>query len=142
METKWKTPEAIATALGTELNSLGNATLSGLSGAIDNLTDLYRFVELQLDVTFGVAPSAGGYVHVLLFSSLDDTNYGTGHQDYTPAMLFAFPVRAVTTQQVIVSPPLIVPPLKFKLAAYNAAGQAFPASGSTIKYRRHNEQAV
>jgi hypothetical protein len=140
---KWATPEAIASALTTELNALANVTLSAESAAIDNLTGLYPFVALQLDVTYGSAPAAGGYVAVFIEPSLDDSVYATPHQDFLgPNALAFFPLRAVTSQQIITIRDVLIPPFKFKLVLYNAAGQAMPASGTTLKYRRYYTQGV
>ena len=139
---KWEAPESIATALSTELNALANATMSSASGAIDNATDKYLMMDVELYADWDVAPSAGGYVAVYLLPTLDGTNYADSHQDYAPHWLAAVPVRALTTVQRIIVRDLPVPPYSFKLAAYNGAGQAMSASGHTLKYRRHNGAVV
>lgn len=138
----WKQYESIQTGLSTELNSLANATLCSVSSAIDQDTPLQSHITLQLDVTFGTNPSAGAYCSIYWVPALDGTNFATSHQDYGPHWLCSIPLRAVTSQQVITVRNVELPPFDGKLALYNASGQSFPASGSTVKYRRHAMQAV
>ena len=50
--------------------------------------------------------------------------------------------RAATTARRLTKVNIPIPPLKFKLYAWNKTGQALAASANTLKYRRHNEQDV
>jgi hypothetical protein len=141
---KWATPEAIASALTTDLNSLANAAYSAASGAIDNLTDLYEYIELELNLAAqGSARSSGGTVEVWMEKQIDGTNYedrantAFGHQ-----FLASFPLDAATTTRRLVLSNIPIPPAAFKLSVRNNTGQAFASSGSTLKYRRYNEQGV
>ena len=133
---------AITTVLSTELNALANSA-AALGGEYDNSAALNLFGMLELNVTFGSAPTAGNTVDVYIIPAPDGTNYDdavTGAGGSAPASCYAggFPLRAVTTAQRV---PLglgqqgyvPLPPTKFKLLAVNKSGVAFPASGSTIK---------
>ena len=135
---------SLTTGLSTELNSLANAAYSAASAAIDNSTNLDLFADLILSVTYGTAPSAGGTVDLYLIPSLDNTTYGDGGGAVAPPSTYfvgSFPLRAVTTAQNIelLNIPL---PQYYKLVAFNNAGQAMPASGSTIKYRQYSLQSA
>lgn len=132
----------ITTVLSTELNSLAN-NAAALGTEYDNSANLNLFGLLELNVTFGSAPTGGNTVDVYIIPAPDGTNYDdavTGASGAAPASCYAggFPLRAVTTVQKI---PLglgqqgyvALPPTKFKVFAVNKSGVAFPASGSTIK---------
>lgn len=133
---------AIASLATTELNSLANG--SGAIGAeYDNATNLYLYGLFELNVTFGTNPTAGALVNLYLVPAPDATNYDdapTGASPAVPASEYVggFPVRAVTTAQKIplglgVFGLVPLPPVKFKAYLLNNSGQAFPASGSTLK---------
>lgn len=134
---------AIVSLATTELNSLANG--SGAIGAeYDNATNLYTFGLFEVNVQFGSNPTAGTTISLYLIPAPDGTNYDdytTGGSPYAPltAYIGGFPVQATTSAQKI---PLGVggyqgliplPPCKFKAFVVNASGQAFPASGSTVK---------
>lgn len=138
---KWAAPESIQTALTTELNSLGDGAQSSASAAIDNETDLYEYIHLEL-VLASLTPTGTPYCTVYLLASLDGTNY----EDLTTSALHAavasFPFSTATAAKRIVVKNLLLPPLKFKLAIENHAGASLASSGNTLKYRRSNEQLV
>lgn len=139
--TKWLAPEAIATALTTELNSLANGSQSAASAAIPNETDLYQYIDLEL-VLASLTPTGTPYCAVYLVASLDGTNYEDLTTSATHALLATFPMSTAVAAKRIVVKNLLLPPLGFKLAVQNQAGPALAASGNTLKYRRHNEQSV
>lgn len=144
---KWATPENIATALSTELNSLANGSYSNASGAIDNATGLYQFMQLELYLA-SLTPVAGQSVAVYLLPTLDATNYADGGGAVAPssgAFLCSFELRAAAATQRRVSRILEIPPLSFTLVVNNVtitSGVAFASSGNTLKYRRFYMQAV
>lgn len=141
---------AITSLLTTELNSLANSNASSLGTAYDNATNLYPFALFELNVTFGTNPTAGSVCDLYLVPAADGTNYDdstTGATLLTPVTSFvgSFPLRAVTTAQKV---PLGVvwrielPPTNFKAQIINRSGQAFPASGSTLKMVPYRRQIV
>lgn len=140
---KWAAPEAIATLLSTELNSLANAGVV-LSAAINNETGLYTHMNLELYVAVqGSARSAGAYVAIYILPSVDGTNFD---DETVAAALDAMQVYcaldAATTARYKVKCNIPIPPLQFKLQVENKTGQAFKADSNTLKYRRHMGQVV
>lgn len=140
-EFKWKAPETIATALDTQLNSLADASQSAASAVIDNETDLYQYINLEL-VLASLTPTGTPYCLVYLIASLDGTNYEDLTTSAKGAVIATLTFSTATAAKRITQKNILIPPLKFKLAVENRAGVAFAASGNTLKYRRHNEQSV
>lgn len=148
---KWNAA-AITTLASTELNSLANAA-SALSAEYDNATNDYTFGIFELTVTFGVAPTAGKTVDLYIIPATDGTNYSTtitGASGYgqSTSYVSSFPLQAVTTLQRLSSGgigyrgAIFLPPTKFKALLINNSGQAFPASGSTLKMIPYQRQSV
>lgn len=133
--TKWSTPTDRGSVLTTELNSLANGSYSAVGSEVDNATNKDLYGDFELNVTFGSAPSAGGYIGLYLIPALDGTNYADGGSSVAPpatSWIGNFPLRAVTTAQRVTITGVSLPPSKFKVVAYNGSGQAFPSSGSTV----------
>lgn len=142
---KWSALGSLLTYLSTELNSLASAA-NKIGAAIDNVTDKNKLAIVELVVTFGVAPAAGRSVDLYGVFSADGTNYSDGDDTVDPPItsyLASFPVRAVTTTQriVIANIPLLAP-AGFKFLLLNEAGQAFAATGNTLKYATYNSEIV
>lgn len=143
---KWATPENIATALDTGLNSLGDGN-TALSSSIDNASDLYQYMDIEFymaSATSGASP----FVLLWLLVALDGTNYEDGSAG-TPGTIplraadAAIPLRAsVTATQRVSICNVAIPPEKFEILLQNKAGVALASSGNTLKYRRHNSQVV
>ncbi len=145
---KWRNSRASQPLdiLTTALNSLAN-NAAVLSAAISNGTDLDLYLDLFLDVTWGTNPTDFAPVEVWLARSRDG---GTTYEDASatgpiyPRNGFAgaFLPRAVTTQQITSVPMILLPPGDFKALLVNKSGQAFPASGSTLRGWFYKEQAA
>jgi hypothetical protein len=135
---KWATPATSANALTTELNSLANAATSAASAAIDNATDKYLY--MAVDVTLAsLTPTAGGYLAVYLLPAVDGTNYS----DITQSQLVATLALTTTASAKRVSLGNIpIPPFSFKLALENRSGVALGASGNVLATRRYNEEVA
>jgi hypothetical protein len=137
---KWTTPAAIVTDLTTELNALANNAIA-ISVIIAN--NVERYADFELAVTYGTAPSLGGYVGLYAIQAVDGTNYQDA-VDPLPAsaLLGVFPLRAVTTAQRIALRHCLLPAADFKVAVQNVAGQAMSASGHTVKHVTYSEESV
>ena len=144
---KWLAPEVIATALSTELNALANGSFSNASAAIANETDLFQFINLELALS-SLTPVAGQMVAVYLLPTLDGTNYADGGGAVAlpnENLIATISLSTSTGAKRRVVNNILIPPLGFKLVVGNLAitsGVAFGATGSTLKYRRHNGQSV
>jgi len=132
---KWDGFTSRGTVLTTELNALANNGRSAAGTEIDNGTNKDVFGQLELQVTFGTAPTAGGFVEIYMVNALDGTNYEDGSNTVDPGthkLVDRIPVRAVTTAQRLNGRMLTLEPTKTKFLLVNGSGQAFPASGSTL----------
>ena len=140
---KWAAPEAIATYYTTELNALANAAFVAVGAEIANETDLYEYIAFEL-VLAALSPTAGAYVDIWIDYQPDGTNYADPAKPLqTSALLCTLQLdTTAATAQRIVSRMTSISPLDFKLQLRNGSGVAFAASGSTLKYRRFNEQSV
>jgi len=140
---------SISTVLSTELNSLAN-NAAALGTEYDNSSNLYLWATFELNVTFGSAPTAGNTVDLYIIPAPDGTNYDdntTGASGAAPSTSYVggFPLRAVTSAQKVplgVVRRVDLPPTKFKIFVVNGSGQAFPASGSTVKMIPYRYQSV
>lgn len=128
------------TVISTAANSLANNT--NVAGSVyDNTAgaagDGYTLCDVELVVTFGTAPTAGTGVSVWFLQSSDGTSYEDGSASVTPARApdLVLPVRAVTTAQRIVRQAVLPWGLLTPLLRNDGTGQAFAASGNTLKIR-------
>ncbi|MDY0227225.1 MAG: hypothetical protein RBR38_10390 [Desulfomicrobium apsheronum] len=132
---KWAAFTSRGNVLSTELNSLASAGRSAAGTEVDNGANLDMYGQLELQVTFGTAPSAGGYVEIYMVNALDGTNYEDGSDTVAPGthkLIDRIPVRAVTTAQRLSGRRFELVPTKTKFLLVNGSGQAFPASGSAL----------
>ena len=123
--------------LTTEMNSLADGAWSASGPAYTNTTNLDQLGKVELNVTFGTAPAATGFVVIYMIEAPDGTNYDTIDTDNDPRadkQITQMNVIDTTNAQRRISPGLfIIPPGAVKFSLQDKAGQAFPASGSTLK---------
>lgn len=139
---KWVAPESIQSALTTELNSLADGSYTNASSAIDNETDLYKFIDFEV-VLASLTPTGSPYVAIYAVPSLDGTNYADGGGATAPrnsSLLAVLDTSTSTGAKRLVVTNILIPPLKFKLIAQNKCGVSLASSSNTLKYRRHNGQ--
>jgi len=145
-EIKYEVPAAIQAYLSTTLNTL--AVDDAVVGAtIDNVADgeneMFIALEFYID-TQDSARDAGDYVAVHLLASVDDTafNYGDGTPLVDPGTLICvFSLDAAATARYVVRTNIPIPPFDFKLMVVNKTGQAFAATGNTLKYRLYSHES-
>jgi hypothetical protein len=136
---KWAAHEAVTSALTTELNSLANATLSSASAAIANHTDLYRYIDIFVDLA-SLTPTGSPAVNILfLYSNDDGTTFADASLSNSAAFVATLGMSTSASAKHLVAANIPIPPLDFKIALDNETGVALAASGSTVKYARHNE---
>ncbi len=129
-------PVSRSNVLSTELNSLASGSRTAAGTEVDNSVNLDTYGLLEINVTFGTAPSAGGYLALYLITAPDGTNYSDGSATVDPGAdtwVLNIPVRAVTTAQLKVTKVFPLPGAKLKFILENQSGQAFPATGSTVE---------
>jgi hypothetical protein len=128
--------DAIGTALSTELNALG--ANSGKAISATGWPGGMLFADLELAVDFVTAPTAGTVVELYLLPSIDGgTTYPDGSTSIVPqSSLYVggFAVRNTTAAQVMVIRGVALPPGYYKYLVQNTTNQAFPATGSTLRY--------
>lgn len=132
------------TALSTELNSLANNSNAIKASALALTTANYVLAEAELVVTFGSTPTANTSVSVWFLREIDGTNYEDGSASVTPPRNpdVVIPIRATTNAQRIIKQ-CILPPGNFKpLIRNDGTGQAFAATGNTLKIRPLTLQSV
>lgn len=139
---KWNTPSATVTALTTELNSLGNNTLSAASAAIANQTNLDMYADLEV-VLGSLSPAAGAYVAIYIALAIDGTNYpapaGADMRLTSTQLLCVIPIgTTATTAYRVAVRNVLLPPGTFKLYLDNQTGVALAASGNTLKLNAYD----
>jgi len=141
---KWATPASETTPLTTQLNSLADATAASASSAIDNETNLNRFLSLELTLdTQGGARSSGAYVTVHILYSSDGTNFSDSTSGPLDAcQVVVFPLDAATTARIVTISGIPIQPLQFKLLLTNQTGQAFAAANNILTARTYNESVA
>lgn len=139
---RYSTPDAIVSVLTTELNALANDAMSALSGAQDQDALMQTLADFELTVTFATAPVAGERCCIYATQQLDGTNDSTSNVEIGSHLIGVFLLDDVTTLQRIVCRNIQLPSTDFKIALFNEAGQAFPATGSLLKMRRYSIQVV
>lgn len=139
---KWVAPETlVALFTGTELNSLANGSLSAASGVIDNETDLYEFINLEL-VLASLTPTGSPAVNVWAAYSLDNgTNYDDGSTSEME-LLAVLPLSTSASAKRVSRGNILIRPLKQKLYVENKSNVAFASSGNRLNYRRAHLQGV
>jgi hypothetical protein len=137
---KWVAPEAIASAHTTSLNTLTNGSLSAASSTVDNETDLYEFINLEL-VLASLTPTGTPVVNVWVAYSTDGTNFDDGSVAEME-LLQPLPLSTSASAKRVSRGNIPIRPLKFQLYVENKSGVSFAGSGNTLKYRRTNLQGV
>lgn len=128
------------TLVSTGANSLANDALvagSTFDNTVGQAGDGYTFCDLELVAQFGTNPTAGTGISIWFLQSQDGTNYEDGSSSITPARIpdCVIPVRAVTTAQRIIKRCLLPQGKLTPLLKNDGTGQAFAASGNTLKVR-------
>lgn len=139
---RWGTPGSYTEA--TAANALQNmANAAVVVGAeIDNSgASGYMYMHLDLLFRAASAPVAGATIDIYLIPAVDGTNYAIATVPIPGSQyLCSFVSQAVNTAQRVAVLHLVVPRLKFKLAAVNSLGQALTntAGEQVLSYRMVN----
>lgn len=128
---KGKTPGA-TTMMSSELNSLANGSFAAQSTGYDNSSTLAPLGDFELVAATGSNMTANNQCELYLLPALDGTNYAGTSGPPPNCYVGSFTVQAETSGRYVlrdVSLPLSL----FKAYLKNGSGQAFSASGSTLK---------
>ena len=136
------TQGSLQTALSTELNSLGNGSVSAASATITNTSNLDLFLTVELVLAAQAsARSSDAWVGVYLTQALDGSNFGDTNE-ITARLVAVLPLDAATTARRVTMPDVAIPPGLFRLFVRNSTGQAFAASGNVLGWRTHSLKSV
>jgi len=140
---KWSrgTTDSVMT---TELNSLANNSNAVKATSITLSTTEFIMAEVELVVTFSAVPTANTGVSIWLLREIDSANFEDGSASITPTRApdIVFGVRATTNAQRIIKTCLLPPGVFRPLVRNEGTGQAFVASGNTLKIRPLTIQSV
>jgi hypothetical protein len=144
---KYEVPASIETIFTTELNALADDDTK-LSAALSNdaASELDLYADFQLYVAAQASARAiGGTVGLYILIEIDGTNYGYGDDALLPggqAWVGSFALDNATTARYVDLRGIQLPPFNFKVLVHNDTGQAFAATGSTLKMRRYSLESA
>ena len=137
--------ETIFTALSTELNSLANGVACSPSSAFDNDDAAQRWPTAMVEIYIaaqGTARSAGASVSLYIIPTTDGTNYGDNTDECLENYAVGhYSLDDATTARYITAR-VHLPPSDYKVVLKNSTGQAFAASGNTVKFREFTAEDV
>lgn len=140
---KWQSWSDRSNVLSTELNSLASGSRTNAGTELANQTNKDQFGKLEISVTFGSAPAAGGTLEIYMVTAPDGTNYEDGSSSVDPGahtLIITIPVRNTTSAQRLMSRRFELDPAKTKFILRNNTNQSFPSSGSTLKLYTTNDE--
>ena len=139
------TAAAVTWASGQTLDSLTNDEYTDLSDEIDNSTNKYYLVDL--DIVLGSAAFTGSDsgIEIYLIPSIDGTNYptwtgnGTSDEQENNGFFVGFAATTGTTAaQRMVLRDIDIPNGKYKWAFRNRGNVTLASSGNTVYWRPHS----
>ena|SRR5215510_12595001 len=129
---KWSAPSGTTSVLTTELNALGNNTLSALGPAYDNSANKDVYVDVEL-VLSSLTPASGGYVTLYAALAVDGSNYGDAFRTSVQQLVGVFNLDTSTSAKRTSLKNIMIPPDLMKFYLDNQAGVALGATGNTVK---------
>lgn len=143
---KWSVFGSAVPVLTTELDALANNAYSAPGPAYDNGVNLNRFAMAEFFGPTGTAPTVDTTLDLFAIPAPGGTNYGDGGSTVKPAAAYycgSFQLRAVNTDQRIMTPIFELPPCKVKFVLFNnATGQALDATNNTVNIYPCNRTVV
>jgi hypothetical protein len=136
---------AVAWASGQDLDSLTDDEWTDLTDAIDNSTNKYALVDLELVLGSAAFAGTDSIIEAYLIASVDGTNYGdwtgnvtTNEQENQPYLVFSFTTSGATAAQRLIKKRVALPNGLYKWGFRNKSGVTLAASGNTFKWRPHS----
>lgn len=139
---KWELAAMGGNILSTNLDSKASSatTINMVTEILDMSDGEYMNAAFVLDLG-SINSSAGGYVRLLLWSSVDGTNYIDQHID-NPCFDLSKPILAGTGTKRQSFSFENLRPFKYKIGIINATGTTTAASGNALAVRKWREKAV
>ena len=142
MTTKWATPSAVEDVLTTELNALANGANKITTTPVSNYVELDLYADFILNLEAqGAARDVDAHVNLYILARADEVNYPYGGDTLNPSnnsWIGSFIFDAALDARIGVIRGVLLPPEDFHVLIINSTGQAFAATGNTLKIRRYN----
>ena len=131
---------------GTQtLASLTDNEWTNLSDAIDNSTNKYLMVDVELYLASAAFTGTDSTLALYLVPSVDGTNYPnwtgnvtTSEQENEQYYVCSFTTSGATEAQRLTQLNILVPPGLYKYGIRNTSGVTLASSGNTLKWRPHS----
>jgi len=135
---------------GTQtINSLTDNEYTDLSDEIDNSTNKYVFVDLELVLGSAAFTGTDSGIEVYIVPSIDGTNYPTwtgngtsDEQENNPYYVGFIPTTGTTAAQRGVLMRVRLPNGKYKYGIRNRGNVTLASSGNTLSWRPHSFSSV
>lgn len=140
---KWEAaPTSRGTGLTTELNSLANNGFSAQGTEFDNSTNLDKTGVFEINLA-SLNPTGSPYLELHLVQAVGGTNYedvpsSTNPSPQTVIAVLGLPTGSATKR--VTTPPIPLPPSKFRLVLKQATGVSLAASGNTVTLYTDNDE--
>lgn len=136
---KWGAGTDRGTVLTTQLNALADSGTTAIGSEIDNTANLDRFGQAELLVDFVSAPTAESICDLYCVAAPDGSDYPDVAPPSHSYWVASFQIDDATPAQRILTAIFELPgPWKLKFLLTNRSGQAFPATGSTVRLYTFN----
>lgn len=139
---KWDLAAIGDNILSTDLNGKTSSatTINMVTSILDNSDGEYMNAALELGLG-SINSTAGGYIRLMMWCSVDGTNYVDQHID-APCFDFTRVILAGTSAKRVSIPFENLPPFKFKIGIIQATGATTASSGNTLAIRKWREKGV
>lgn len=140
---------AVAWASGQTIDSLTDNEWTDLSDAIDNSSNLYVMVDLEIVLGSAAFTGADSALEIYIVQSVDGSNYAdwtgnvtTDQQQQNKYFVDSAITSGTTAAQRLVIRDVPVPSGLYKYGFRSRLNVTAAASGNTIKWRPHSLQDV
>lgn len=130
------------TVLSTELDSLAVDTWSAVSSEVDNSTNNYMFMDIEVDLASITPTGTDAALEIYIVPSVDGTQYpstsnsGTAaEQENTQYFVGSVTLSLDAEVQIHMLRGIEVPTGKWKMFVRNKSNVQLATSGSTVKWR-------